>query len=198
MCWLYFVPNLLVFQQLDILYLGGDHVRVVCEKVWRIQVCMHSERFSWLDLASDPRLATRQHATRVKHAGNWRVMTAGALQNKKDSLACSYLATHPSSEWVARTPCFAEKCLFTFFTYPTINILIPMKCRELLERIWRETLEKNKIDSFTILDIWFSKFLYTHPFHWHTLERFISQILISPYPYQWRVNLVLGKQFRDE
>ena len=30
--WLYFVPNLLVFQQLVTLYLGGNHVRVVCER----------------------------------------------------------------------------------------------------------------------------------------------------------------------
>ena len=31
--WLYSVPNLLVFQHLETLYLGGNHVRVVCEKV---------------------------------------------------------------------------------------------------------------------------------------------------------------------
>ena len=34
-CWLYSVPNLLVFQQLVSLYLCGNHVRVVCERVWR-------------------------------------------------------------------------------------------------------------------------------------------------------------------
>ena len=32
MFWLYFVPNLLVFHQLDTLYLGGNNVRVMCEK----------------------------------------------------------------------------------------------------------------------------------------------------------------------
>ena len=32
-CWLYSVPNLLVFQQLVTLYLGGILVRVVNEKV---------------------------------------------------------------------------------------------------------------------------------------------------------------------
>ena len=32
-CWLYSVPNLLVFQQLVTLYLGGNHVRVVCDIV---------------------------------------------------------------------------------------------------------------------------------------------------------------------
>ena len=65
------------------------------------------------------------------------------------------------------------------------------------ENFERETLKKTKIDSSTILDIWFSKFLYSHPLHWHTLERYISQILISPYPYQWGGILVLRKQFKD-
>ena len=32
-CWLYFVPNFLVIQHLETLYLGGNHVRVVCERV---------------------------------------------------------------------------------------------------------------------------------------------------------------------
>ena len=32
-CWLYSVPNLLIIQHLETLYLGGNHVRVVCEKV---------------------------------------------------------------------------------------------------------------------------------------------------------------------
>ena len=32
-CWLYSVPNLLVIQHLEALYLGGIHVRVVCERV---------------------------------------------------------------------------------------------------------------------------------------------------------------------
>ena len=31
--WLYFVPNMLVIQQLVTLYLGGNHVRVMCERV---------------------------------------------------------------------------------------------------------------------------------------------------------------------
>ena len=32
-CWFYSVPNLLVIQHLETLYLGGNHVRVVCERV---------------------------------------------------------------------------------------------------------------------------------------------------------------------
>ena len=32
-CWLYSVPNLFVFYQLVTLYLGENHVRVMCERV---------------------------------------------------------------------------------------------------------------------------------------------------------------------
>ena len=32
-CWLYSMLNLLVIQHLETLYLGGNHVRVVCERV---------------------------------------------------------------------------------------------------------------------------------------------------------------------
>ena len=32
-CWLYFMPNLLVIQNLETPYLGGIHVRAVCERV---------------------------------------------------------------------------------------------------------------------------------------------------------------------
>ena len=38
-------------------------------------------------LVTDSRLATHQNATRVKHAGNWRVTTAGVLHDKKYNLA---------------------------------------------------------------------------------------------------------------
>ena len=31
--WLYSVPNFLVIQHLETLYLGGNHLRVVCERV---------------------------------------------------------------------------------------------------------------------------------------------------------------------
>ena len=32
-CWLYSVPNFPVIQYLETFYLGGNHVRVVCERV---------------------------------------------------------------------------------------------------------------------------------------------------------------------
>ena len=87
MCWLYSVPILLVIQQLDTLYLGGNHLRNVCKRVWRTQVYVRLRVHSRLKLTSDSRLMTHQSATHVKHVGSWRVMTTEALQNKKDNLA---------------------------------------------------------------------------------------------------------------
>ena len=83
MCWLYFVPNLLVIQHVETLYLGGNNVKVVCERVWRNSRCVHSkESHNWILW-----LASRQSGTHVKHVESWRVTTAGALQDKKYSLA---------------------------------------------------------------------------------------------------------------
>ena len=56
-CWLYFVPNLLVIQNLETMYLGENHVRVVCEeKLKNVQ----SRKTSQLDLVTGSRLASRQ------------------------------------------------------------------------------------------------------------------------------------------
>ena len=81
-----------------------------------------------------------------------------------------------------------------YYKYPYIHEML----RASRENFERETLEETKIDSSTILDIWFSKFLYSHPLYWHILERYICQMLILPYPYQWEGILVLGKQFEDD
>ena len=54
--WLYSVPDLLVSQHLEILYLGGNHVRVMCEeKLKSVQL----SRASRLDLVTGklPKLA---------------------------------------------------------------------------------------------------------------------------------------------
>ena len=78
-----FRANLLVIQYLETLYLGGIHIRVVCERVWRkAQKCALS-RASWLDLAvgKSPKEA---HVWSMQ--GSWRVKPVGALQDKTSSL----------------------------------------------------------------------------------------------------------------
>ena len=67
MCWLYSVTNLLVIQHLETLYLGGNHVRVVYERVWRnAQDCVVKQGLAagsrgWLAAAS----RQKQHTCRA-------------------------------------------------------------------------------------------------------------------------------------
>ena len=122
MCWLYSVPNLLVFEHLDTLYLGGNYVKVVCEKSMKNSSVWAFRGFSRLDLASDSWLATRQNATHVKHARSWRVTTTGALQDKKYSL--TWQLSRDSSTRKTKLPEYPvmqKKWHFTFLTYTTIN-----------------------------------------------------------------------------
>ena len=87
-CWLYSVPNLLIFQQLVTLYLGGILVRVVSEIVWRnAQECVRKNRDSQLDLVGDSRLQAARSCSRARHARSWSVTPAGALQDKIGQLA---------------------------------------------------------------------------------------------------------------
>ena len=101
------------------MYLGGNYVRVVYEKVWiNLKMCAY-KGVSWLDFATDLRLASRQSGTRVKHAGNWKVTIVGALQDKMYNLA-RLLARDlfRLQDWVARLPYLDEIWLFSFLTYP--------------------------------------------------------------------------------
>ena len=61
-CWLYFVPNLLVFQQLVTLYLGGILVRVVSEIV-----CKKNKDLR-LDLVGGSQLQAARSYTRARRA----------------------------------------------------------------------------------------------------------------------------------
>ena len=142
MYWLYSMPNLLTFQKLDTLYLGGNHVRVVCENVKNSSVCAFREVLAtgsceWLVTDNSPTCHTCEACKKLKGHDNWSTLGQKG-QSDLEVILWLKLATQPSSEWVARTPYFVEKCLFTFVTYPTINTLIPTKCREFPERILRE------------------------------------------------------------
>ena len=87
-CWLYSVPNLFIIQQLVTLCLGGNHVRVVCERVWKIaQVCAKKQGLAagshgWLAACKPPEDAHEWSMQR-----NWTVIPTVALQDKKSSLA---------------------------------------------------------------------------------------------------------------
>ena len=75
--------------------------------------------------------------------GSWRVTIAGALQDKTSNLtrqlACdSNSCLIPVARSSRQNALFDENWPFTFLMHPTINILIPTKCRELPEKILRE------------------------------------------------------------
>ena len=95
--WLYSVPNLLVFQHLVTLYLGGFVVRVVSEiECWLLKN-VQENKDSRLDLAGDSRLQAARRSTRAKHARRWIVMLARALQDKTGQLAIRL-----SRDWSSR------------------------------------------------------------------------------------------------
>ena len=154
------MSNLLVIQHLEILYLGENHVRVVCVRVWKkLKKGLATGSRDW-------RVA--KGGTRVKHAGELKshasCCTTG--QNfQSGQVVNSWLVPVVSSS--RQNILFGCNWFFAFHTHPTINTLISTKCREFRERIFeKETLKKKKIDSSTIFILWFSKFFNSHPLHW--------------------------------
>ena len=83
--WLYSVPNLLVIQHLEILYLGGNHVRVVCERVWRkAQNCALKK-----SLATGSRnWQLAKGDTHMKHAGELKSHTSWITTGLKVQIVC--------------------------------------------------------------------------------------------------------------
>ena len=92
----------------------------------------------WLVNGDSPKCVTR-----VEHAGSWRVRTTGSLHDKNYRM--TFLL---SSDWNSRLipvtshppvhPILLKTNFSHFISYPTINTLIPMKCKECPERILRE------------------------------------------------------------
>ena len=142
MCWVYFVPNLLVIQHLETMYLGRNNIRVVCERVWRFDQECATRRW----LMTDLRVVTRQNETDV-----WNMQKdeeSGQLDHyRTKSIVWPSLIT---GDWNSRLIPVASDSLvhpvllkidFSHsISYPTIKTLIPTKCRELPERILREKL----------------------------------------------------------
>ena len=145
--WFYSLPNLLVFQHLVTLYLGGFVVRVVSEiECWMLK-SVQENKDSRLGLAGDSRLQAARCSTRAKHARRWTVMLAGALQDK-----IGQLAIRLSRNWISRLsqvarssrepPLFCKSWRFTFLSYSSINTPYTHKRkRASRENFERETLE---------------------------------------------------------
>ena len=129
----------------------------MCERVWRIaQDCAKKQGLAagsrgWLAACKPPKCCTR-----AKHARSWKVAPTVALQDKSPRLARLYaLNLNSGLNPVARSSCqntlFRKNWLFTFLL--TLLYIYPYTHnfeRVSRENFERETLEKNKIDSFTI------------------------------------------------
>ena len=106
------MPNLLVFQHLETLYLGGKHVRVVCERVWRnAQDCAVKQGLvtrsrEWLVTGKPPEDAHEWSMQR-----SWIVMPTIALQDKKSRLAIQLARSLKSQGQVASQLCFGKMTL---------------------------------------------------------------------------------------
>ena len=125
-CWFYSMPNLLVFWKLVTLYLGGNHVRVVCERVWRnAQDCAKKQGLitgsrRWLATCKPPEVA---HVPSMP-----KVETSCQLEHyrtKSIDWPFIYLAawTHGSvKSWGQATSqfCFEKNWLFAFLSHPSI------------------------------------------------------------------------------
>ena len=144
-CWLYSVLNLLVFQQLETLYLGGNHVRVMC--VWESvkncsSVCKETGTRGWTSrVARDCKLP--DWSTHAKHAKSWSITPAVHYRTKIPGWPGRLLAawtrySTQSQGQAAKTPRLAKYDFSHSFSPYYIYTLIPTIQRELPERILRE------------------------------------------------------------
>ena len=115
--WLYSVLNLLVFQHLVTLYLGGFVIRVVSEiECWLLKSVQENR---------DSRLQAARRSTRAKHARRWTVMLARALQDKTGQLAIRLprkwiLQLSQVSRSSREPPLFCESWRFTILSHSNI------------------------------------------------------------------------------
>ena len=97
-----------------------------------LRVCTQEEPRNWiLRLACDWRVA--KGGTRVKHARELKGHASWSTTEQNFQTGKTV-----SSQLVPVASSSHQNALFAFLTHPSINILIPTKCRELLERILRE------------------------------------------------------------
>ena len=181
-CWLYSVPNLLVFWQLETLYLGGNHVRVVCvRECEELLKCVQRNRDSWLDFAVGSRLQaaklkhTCQACQKLKHRASC------SLQEKSSRLARPFACglnsrLNPVTRSSHQNTLFGKIWRFTFLL--TLLYIYPYTHdseRASRENFERETLEKTRLIHPQSLPKRLFKFLYSLPLHCQILERPITK-----------------------
>ena len=198
------MPNLLVFQQLVTLYLGGIHVRVVSERVKKCSRYAKKQGLAtgshrWLAAAGRQMLNTCQACQKLKRHASWST-TEQKVQTDYSVTSRLELATQSSRE--SKPP--ASSVLKNL----TLRIPFSLQYKYLLysrnvENFQREYWERNArekqdwlihnlhIETFQIPLLSSSPLL--HPWEVH------YQNIFSSYPHLWEGHLVLGKQLgRDQ
>ena len=139
-----FRANLLVIQYLETLYLGGNHVRVVCERMWRntqdfaLQQGLATRSRGWLATSKPLKDAHEWSMQR-----SWTIMPTVVLQDKKSKLTIQL--AHGMNSQLSQVARPSRQLALFWKTDSSHSILtqvwiplIPMKCREFLERILKE------------------------------------------------------------
>ena len=160
----------------------GDSVKK-CSRVCK------KNRDSRLDLVGDLWLQAVRSCTHARHARNWSVMPAGALQDNCSVTSRLELATQSNRK---SAPFWKNLTLHIPFSFQYKYLFYPRK-RVSRENFERETLEKKKIDSSPIFIKRLFKFL--------TIVKSLKGLLpniFSPYPFLWECCLVLWEVVRKE
>ena len=119
MCWFYFMPNLLVIQHLETLYLGRNNIRLCVRKCEELIKCVHEKASRDWTSRLIPKwwLAKIHHTCKVcrklKGQDSW-ITTRQKVQSDYSIFWRLELMTYPSRKLLASAPCFAKKWLFTF------------------------------------------------------------------------------------
>ena len=179
------------------MYLGGNHVKVVCERVWRIaQVCAKKQELTarscgWLVTASHQIDA---HVPSMLEAEvSCQLFTTGQ-KSQAGQAVCSRLklATQPSRKVKSPEHPVWQNMTFHIPSHPTIYIPLYPRFKESFQKeFWEINPRENKIDSFTIFT-WetlqiplLSSSPLSNPWEAHYQNHF------SPYPFLWEGCLVL-------
>ena len=172
-----------------------------CEEMLKI---VQRHRDSRLDLAGGSRLARCQKLYTCQACQNLKCHASQSSIGQKAQIGRSVtswleLAAQSSREAKPLANSVLKNRVFAFLSHPSIYMPYTHEMqRAFRENFERETLEKNKIDSFTIFTQRLFKFLCSLPLHCYILEIYITKIFSHhTYIYEKAV-WCFGKQLRRD
>ena len=183
------------------MYLGGNHVRVVCvRECEKLLKCVQRSRDSRVDLTGGSQL----QAARLKHTcqacQKLKRRASCSLQEKSSRLAKPFARglnsrLNPVARSSRQNTLFGKIWRFTFLL--TLLYIYPYTHdseRASRENFERETLEKTRLTHPQSLPKRLFKFLYSLPLHCQTLERLITKTFSYHIHSCERVVWCFGKQ----